>query len=89
MTPRTICDSQKLKRHLAEIRAKGHAESWEEVYVGAVGVAAPILGFEGYAIASLAVSGPIQRMTPQRVATLAPMLMDAAKDVSRRLQLSR
>ena len=89
LTPRTICDSQKLKRHLAEIRAKGYAESWEEVYVGAVGVAAPILGFEGSAIASLAVSGPIQRMTPQRVATLAPMLMDAAKDVSRRLQLSR
>ena len=89
LTPKTICDPQRLKRQLAEIRAKGYAESWEEVYVGAVGVAAPILGFDGHALASLAISGPIQRLTSQRVGALGPVLMDAAKDVSRRLQLSR
>lgn len=88
-TSKTICDPRRLHRHLTEIRARGYAESREEVYVGAVGVAAPILGLDGHAIASLAISGPIQRMTPQRVTGLAQILMDAAKDVSRRLQLSR
>lgn len=88
-TSQTICDPRKLGRHLAEIRVHGYAESWEEVYVGAVGVGVPILGFDGHAIASLAVAGPIQRMTSQRVSALGQILMDAGKDVSRRLQLSR
>lgn len=88
-TPRTICDPRKLRRHLAEIRTKGYAESWEEVYVGAVGVAVPVLGPDGHTNASLAIAGPLQRMTPQRVSALAPSLIEAGKDVSRRLQLSR
>ncbi len=88
-TPRTIGDPRKLRRHLAEIRGKGYAESWEEVYSGAVGVAAPIFGFDGYAVASLAVAGPIHRMTSQRVSGLAQIVTAAGKDVSRRLQVSR
>lgn len=87
LTHRTVCDPRQLRRHLAEIREKGYAESWEEVYVGAVGVAVPILGFDGGAIGSLAISGPTQRMTPQRVGALAQILITAGKDVTRKLQL--
>lgn len=88
LTPRTICVPRRLRRQFVEVRERGYAESWEEVYVGAVGVAAPIVGPDGYAVASLAVSGPIQRMTQQRVGELAQLLIVAAKDVSRRLQVS-
>lgn len=89
LTPRTIHDRQRLERHLAEIRGKGYAESWEEVYAGAVGVAAPIVGFDGHAVGSLAIAGPVHRMTAQRVAELAQVVLAAAKDVSRWLQVSR
>jgi DNA-binding IclR family transcriptional regulator len=88
-TPRTICDPKQLRRHLAEIRERGYAESWEEVYLGAIGVAVPILGFDGHAIGSLAISGPIQRMPAQRVSALGQVLIAAGKDVTRRLQLLR
>ena len=89
LTPRTITDPRRLRRHLAEIRERGYAESWEEVYTGAVGVAAPIVGPSGHAVASLGIAGPVHRMSPQRVGELAHVVMAAAKDVIRRLQLSR
>ena len=88
-TPRTLGDPRRLRADLALIRARGYAESWEELYLGAVGVAAPILDSDGHAIASLAVSAPVLRMTPGRVPALGEMVMAACKDVRRRLHLAR
>lgn len=86
MTPRTITDSRRLRQHLQQIRDRGYAESWEEVYPGAVGVAAPLVGAEGFAVASLGIAGPIHRFTPERVVSIAERLLPAAKELSRTLQ---
>jgi DNA-binding IclR family transcriptional regulator len=87
-TPNTICQPRRLRLHLAEIRAKGYAESWEEVFVGATGIAVPILGVDGHANASLAVAGPTQRMTHERVRAIAQDLIAAGKEVTLKLQLA-
>ena len=87
-TPNTICQPRKLRLHLAEFRARGYAESWEEVFAGATGIAAPIVGVDGHADASLAVAGPIQRMNPERVRAIGQDLIAAAKEVSLKLQLA-
>jgi DNA-binding IclR family transcriptional regulator len=85
-TPRAIGDPKRLRRELAEIRERGYAESWEEVYRGAVGVAVPIIGADGYAVASLGVAGPVHRFTAERVAAIAHKLLPAGKELSRRVQ---
>jgi DNA-binding IclR family transcriptional regulator len=88
-TPRAIGDPRRLRRELAGIRQRGYAESWEEVYPGAVGVAVPILGADGHAVASLGIAGPVHRFTSDRVAVIAHRLLTAGKELSRRVQAGR
>ncbi len=85
MTRRTITDPRRVRKHLIEIRERGYAESWEEVYPMAVGVAVPIFGVEGFAIASLGIAGPVQRFTPERVESTAQRLLPAGKDLSQKV----
>jgi IclR family acetate operon transcriptional repressor len=85
MTRRTITDPKRLRKHLAEVRERGYADSWEEVYPTAVGVAAPILGVEGWATASLGIAGPVHRFTPERVERIAERLLPAAKDLTQKI----
>ena len=86
LTPRAIADPRRLRHHLAQIKSRGYAESWEEVYPGAVGVAVPLLGPDGVAVASLGIAGPVHRFTPERVASIAQRLLVAGKELSRRAQ---
>lgn len=89
VTPRTIGDPRRLRRHLQQIRDRGYADSWEEVYPGAVGVAVPLVGAEDFAVASLGIAGPVHRFTPERVVAVAQRLLPAAKELSRTLQTRR
>ena len=46
LTPRTITDVRKLRAQLAEIRARGYAQTMEELEEGLNAVAAPVRGME-------------------------------------------
>ena len=69
-TPHTLTDPGKLLRRLRTITRQGYAVSRGEAYPGAMGIAAPILDADGRVIASLAVSGPAQRMAQKRTAII-------------------
>jgi DNA-binding IclR family transcriptional regulator len=86
LTSRAITRPRRLRQHLAQIRERGYAESWEEVYPGAVGVAVPIIGPDGFAVASLGIAGPVHRFSPDRVVSVAQRLLTAGKELSRRVQ---
>ena len=86
LTPRAIGDPRRLRQHLAQIRERGYAESWEEVYPGAVGVAVPLLSPDGVAVASLGIAGPVHRFNPERVSSIAQELLSAGKELSRGAQ---
>ncbi len=85
-TPQSITDAKRLRAHLAQIRQRGYAESWEEVYPGAVGVAVPVLGADGYAVASLGIGAPVHRCTRERVEAIAQTLRSAARELGRRVR---
>jgi DNA-binding IclR family transcriptional regulator len=85
-TPRAIGDPRRLRREIAQIRERGYAESWEEVYPGAVGVAVPILGRDDQVVASLGIAGPVHRFTPERALAVAQRLLPAGKELGRRIQ---
>jgi DNA-binding IclR family transcriptional regulator len=69
----------------AAIRERGYATAVDELERGLSALAAPILGPDGIAVAALSISGPTIRLTRERIAELAPALLEQAGLVSMRL----
>ena len=70
----------------ASIRAQGFAVAVDELERGLSALAAPVFGASnGVAIAALSISGPTIRLTRDRIAELAPALLEQARLVSERL----
>jgi IclR family acetate operon transcriptional repressor len=85
MTPKTIVDPDKLLAQLQQIRARGYAQTLEELEEGLNAVAAPIRGGDGEVIAALSVSGPAFRMRGVDLPRIGLLTMEAATAMSRRL----
>lgn len=63
---------------LEHIRRQGYATSVEERELGTAAVAAPIFNRNGQLVASIAASGPSNRLTPEKMGEYAPYIMEAA-----------
>lgn len=85
VTPRTVVDPTVLRRQLETIRQDGYAVTLEELELGLNAVASPIRGPSGEAIATIAVSGPSYRVTPDQVDALGRETVRSAGEISRRL----
>jgi len=70
---------------LTRIRARGYATSVDELELGLSALAAPVFGPGGEALAALSISGPSNRLTSERIAQLAPLLMEEAMQLAERL----
>jgi DNA-binding IclR family transcriptional regulator len=66
-------------QQLSETRRQGYATSVEEREPGAAALAAPILGRGGKLVAALAVSGPANRLTLEKMQEHAPLIMESAR----------
>jgi IclR family transcriptional regulator, acetate operon repressor len=69
----------------SEITRRGYAIAVDELEQGLAALAAPIFGPDGSAVAALSISGPTIRLTRERIAELAPGLLEQAGLVSARL----
>ncbi|MBO7746696.1 IclR family transcriptional regulator [Paenibacillus sp. MWE-103] len=72
-------DRAQYREQLEEWRALGYAMSVEEREQGAAAVAAPIFSRTGKLVAALSVSGPSNRLTPEKMREQAPAVKEAAK----------
>lgn len=88
LTKHTITAKQELIRELQDVRAKGYAMDNEECEIGVRCVAAPIKRFGGKTVAAISISGPIFRMTMDRIRELAPQIQAAAQEISTLLAAS-
>src|SRR5204863_6386255 len=70
---------------LQRVRARGYATSVDELELGLSALAAPVLGPGGDAHAALSISGPTARLTSERIVQLAPLLVEEANVLARRL----
>jgi DNA-binding IclR family transcriptional regulator len=86
MTPHTVTDAPTLRSLLRQIRRHGYALSFQQMYLGARGVAVPIFDPEGAAVASLGISGPHPRFTDRKARGLAATLHKHAAAISGVLQ---
>jgi DNA-binding IclR family transcriptional regulator len=85
ITDKTITNFSELKTHLTEVRVRGYAVDDQETYPGIRCVAAPIRNHRGAVLASLSISGPIQRVTEANVTVFGDVVMNAAAKISARL----
>jgi IclR family transcriptional regulator, acetate operon repressor len=83
LTPLTITKRVLLEAELALVRELGTAVSFGERQPGAGSVAAPVLGFDGYAVGALSVCGPVDRFDEETVERIRPLVGEAALEVSR------
>ncbi len=70
---------------LQAVRRQGYAVAVDELEHGLAALAAPVFGPEGVAVAALSISGPTIRLTHDRIAELAPALLEHAAHTSERL----
>ena len=88
-TPRTLNNPSKLKKDLVKTRSQGYALDNEEAVLGARCVAAPVFDATSKVVGGVSVSGPITRVTAEKVSVIAAMVKEAANSISRRLGYHR
>jgi len=85
LTPRTTVDGEILLESLSQVRSVGYAINQEEFEIGLCSVAAPIRDHRNRVEASISISGPIYRMTPDVLSQFGGLLRDAAAEISRNI----
>lgn len=85
LTGDTVTDPETLRAELDQARDLGYASSGGERQSDAGSVAAPIFGATGDVIGAISVCGPRYRITPEFVAEVAPLVVDVAARITRRV----
>ena len=84
-TPRTIPNLARFRKELVRVVQQGYAIDDQETDMGARCVAAPILDESGKVAAAISVSGPITRMSRDRIHGYALATKKAARAISAQL----
>lgn len=84
-TDRTLTEPAVLRAQLEQVRATGHATTEGELEVGLNAVAVPVRGADGTVVAALSVSGPLYRLTSDRLRTSTDAVARTAAAIAARL----
>ena len=84
-TPHTLIDPAVLRAELSKVHARGYAIDDEEYEIGVRSIAAPVTDDSGNSVAAVGVTGPVQRLTKNRLAAIARQVDSVAKAISLRL----
>jgi IclR family acetate operon transcriptional repressor len=82
ITPHTVTDATTLRALLRQIRKQRYALTFQQMYLGARGVAVPIFDPAGAVVASLGISGPHPRFTDRKARGLVATLRKHAEAIS-------
>jgi IclR family KDG regulon transcriptional repressor len=84
-TPRSITSLSRLKRDLLHIRERGFALDEGEAVTGVRCLGAAIFGADGKTVGGLSISGPMVRVTKDRLPLFSEEICEAARQISSRL----
>lgn len=85
LTHNTISSLDELMNELDKVAKLGYAIDDEECEIGARCIAAPIRNYTGKIVASISVSGPVSRMTFQKIEIVKNELQQTARKISEEL----
>ena len=81
-TPYTITDEQELRKRLLAVAKAGVAVAKSSYEDGVCGIAAPVLGGDGFARGAIAVAAPASRASREVIAAIQPEVQRAAAEIS-------
>jgi DNA-binding IclR family transcriptional regulator len=82
-TPRTVTALDDIAALLDDARRDGYATNQEELFIGDMSIAAPVLGSQGQPVAAVHVVAPTSRWTfDDARRKLAPAVIDCARGIS-------
>lgn len=84
-TERTITGAAVLRGELDAAIERGYSSTLEELELGLAAVAAPVRSHDGKVIAAISVSGPVYRLSEERLPELGKRTAEAATELSRRM----
>jgi len=84
-TERTITTTEEMRVEVERIRSRGWATTLGELEEGFNGVAVPVLDGTDRCRTALSVSGPVYRMSAERLPEVAELCKRAAEDIGARL----
>lgn len=84
-TPMTTVDSEKINNELPQIKKQGYAINRGERELEVAAIASPIFNHEQIVDSALAVVGPVQRFSDDRIPILVEYLTAATRRISRSL----
>ncbi|MDI3406534.1 IclR family transcriptional regulator [Streptomyces cavernicola] len=84
-TEHTVTGTVQLRAELDAVVEQGYARALEELEIGLTAVAAPVRAHDGKVIGALSVSGPVYRLTEDRLGELAKRTVVVAGDLSKRM----
>ncbi len=87
-TPLTMVDPGTIKVELAAIRIRGYGINRGERELEVAAIAAPVFNHDNAVNAALAVVGPVQRFSDERVAGIVNEILDATRRISELLGAS-
>lgn len=82
---RTISDESMLKRHLEIVRSQGYAIDDEEWNAGVRCIAVPVYDHRDKCEAAIGISGPMTRLSLEKLAQLSPSVIAIGKELSAKL----
>jgi IclR family transcriptional regulator, KDG regulon repressor len=81
-TDGSIISMRELKTALEAIRQQGFGRDFEEALIGVNCIAAPIYSLKGEMVAAISISGPRERLTPEKMDELLPFLWKTTRKAS-------
>jgi IclR family acetate operon transcriptional repressor len=84
-TENTITKKTKLDEELAQIRALGYGTVYEELELGFIASAAPVINHNGQVVAAISVGGPSVRFQKERMDEIIDMVVKAAGQISKKI----
>jgi DNA-binding IclR family transcriptional regulator len=88
-TEATLLTREALRKNLEVVRQQGYAVDDEEFDPGVRCIAAPIFDFRDKLVGSIGISGPVTRMTPATMNTLAGQVLEISRKLSERMKFVR
>lgn len=84
-TKNTITNIHDLQEELSRIRDQGYATVYEELELGFVACAAPILNHNSQIVAAISVGGPSVRFRPDRIQEIIGLVKNSAEKISQKI----
>jgi DNA-binding IclR family transcriptional regulator len=89
LTKKTITSRAKFEKELNIVHGQGYAIDDEEWAIGLRCVATPIFNFEAHSDYAISISGPLQRMTSEKIHLICEDLKHICQLISKKLQPAR